>query len=61
MTVPEFAALLKISRRSAYRAVEAGVVHSIRIGRRILIPTTPVLRMLGIDDEQHQVGEQPSS
>lgn len=44
MTVREVAALLNVSLRSVYRAVEAGVIPSIRIGRRILIPTALLYR-----------------
>ncbi len=37
-TVDEAAALLGISRNKAYEAVKTGVIPSIKIGRRILIP-----------------------
>lgn len=39
MTVRQVAALLGVSLRSVYRAVADGIIPSIRIGRRILIPT----------------------
>jgi excisionase family DNA binding protein len=38
LTVEEAAKLLRVSRGSAYEAVRAGVIPSISIGRRILIP-----------------------
>jgi excisionase family DNA binding protein len=38
LTVEEAAELLGISRGSAYQAVRAGDIPSIRIGRRVLIP-----------------------
>ena len=38
LTVEETAELLRISRGSAYEAVRTGVIPSISIGRRILIP-----------------------
>ncbi len=48
MTVEEAGALLGISRRSAYRAAAAGHIPTIRLGRRILVPTALLFRMLGI-------------
>ena len=48
MSVPEAARLLGISTRSAYRAVDAGQIPSIRIGRRIRVPTAKLYDMLGI-------------
>jgi excisionase family DNA binding protein len=38
LTVPEIAEALGVSRMSAYAAVRAGVIPSIRIGRRVLVP-----------------------
>ena len=38
LTVPEAAALLRISRNLAYELVAQGVLPSIRLGRRIRIP-----------------------
>ena len=46
MTVEEAAALLGISRNTAFRAVRAGDLPSIRIGRRILVPRDRLLRLL---------------
>lgn len=39
MTVTEAATWLGLSRNTAYQAVREGVIPSIRVGRRILIPT----------------------
>jgi excisionase family DNA binding protein len=47
LTVPEAARLLRISRGAAYEAVRMGQIPSVRIGRRVLIPTALLLRMLG--------------
>ncbi|HVV77128.1 MAG TPA: helix-turn-helix domain-containing protein [Mycobacteriales bacterium] len=47
MTVDEVAAMLGISRNSAFRAVKSGDLPSIRIGRRILVPRERVLSLLG--------------
>jgi excisionase family DNA binding protein len=38
MTVPEAAKLLRISRNHCYELVKRGVVPSIRLGKKIVIP-----------------------
>lgn len=38
LTVPEVAALLRISRGSAYEAVRTGQIPSLRFGRVIRVP-----------------------
>lgn len=48
VTVDRVAAILKISRASAYAAVASGEIPSIRINRRILVPTAKLLEMLGV-------------
>jgi excisionase family DNA binding protein len=47
MTIPEAARLLGISRSAAYRAVARGEIPTIRIGRRLLVPTAKLYAMLG--------------
>ncbi len=47
MTVEEAAALLGISRSAAYRAVAAGQLPTIRLGRRLLVPTAKLEALLG--------------
>ena len=47
VTVQEAGHLLGISRASAYEAAARGEIPTIRIGRRILIPSAPLLAMLG--------------
>jgi excisionase family DNA binding protein len=47
MTIPEVARLLGISRSAAYRAVARGEIPTIRIGRRLLVPTAKLYAMLG--------------
>ncbi len=47
MTIPEAAKLLGISRSGAYRAVARGEIPTIRIGRRLLVPTAKLYAMLG--------------
>ena len=49
VTVDEFAELMGIGRTSAWAAVNAGEVPTIRIGRRVLIAVPALLRTLGDD------------
>jgi len=46
LTVSECAKLLRISRGSAYEAIATNTIPHVRIGRRILIPTFALERML---------------
>ena len=47
ISIEEAALLLGISRSAAYRAAKAGQLVTFRVGRRRLVPTAPLLRMLG--------------
>lgn len=49
LTVDAVAKLLHVSRASAYQAVHSGEIPSIRVGRRILVPTAALLALLGLD------------
>ena len=53
MTVEQAGQLLGISRRSAYRAAAAGQLPTLRLGRRILVPTAALHRMLAITPPAH--------
>ena len=44
--VEEVATMLGISRSSAYRAAQLGQIPSFRVGRRMLVPRTALLRLL---------------
>jgi len=46
-TVPEAAALLGISRATAYRSVRSGELRALQFGRRIVVPAPVVEEMLG--------------
>jgi excisionase family DNA binding protein len=50
ITVDEAADVLAITRTGAYQAVRRGEIPSVRVGRRLIIPTTSLLRLLGVDD-----------
>jgi excisionase family DNA binding protein len=47
ITVEHAAAIFGISRGAAYEAVRTGTLPSIRIGRRLLVPTARVAIILG--------------
>ena len=45
-SVEEMAMALQLSRNSAYKAVRSGEVRSIRIGKRVLVPTAAIRQLL---------------
>jgi len=45
-TIKEVAAILGISRGSAYEAAKRGEIPTIKIGRRLVVPAEPFDRML---------------
>lgn len=48
-TVDKAAKRLGIGRNQAYEAVRRGEIPSVKIGKRILVPTAALDRLLGID------------
>ncbi|MER5623974.1 helix-turn-helix domain-containing protein [Streptosporangium sp. NPDC002544] len=48
MTVAETALVLGVHRDAAYDAVHRGDLPSIRVGRKILIPTAKLADLLGL-------------
>ena len=46
---PETGHFLGLSKQSTYDAAARGDIPTIRIGRRILVPTAALSQMLGID------------
>lgn len=51
ITVEHSARLMGISRGSAYQAARTGEIPTIRVGRRILVPTARLLAILGLGPE----------
>lgn len=47
---PDTGQALGLSRQSTYDAVARGDIPTIRIGRRLLVPTAALRRMLCLDD-----------
>ena len=52
ITVEQAGELLGISRRSAYRAASNGELPTIKLGRRLLVPTKRVLELLGLSEDR---------
>ena len=48
VTIEESGEILGIGRSSAYAAAKAGEIPTIRVGRRLLVPTAMLLSMLGM-------------
>lgn len=49
ITVEQAGGLLGLPVRTTYRAAARGEIPSIRIGRRLLVPTRRLLDLLGLD------------
>lgn len=62
-TTDRLGEMLGISRRSAYRAVARGDLPTLRLGRRILVPTPRLLALLGaeIDVSDADTPKQPAA
>lgn len=50
VSVERAGAILGVSRASAYEAVKAGAIPHLRIGRRIVVPTAALRRLLGVEE-----------
>jgi hypothetical protein len=51
MKVERVARAFDISRAKAYEAVKLGDIPSIKLGRRVVVPTAAVRRMLQLDGD----------
>lgn len=49
-TIEEAARVLGVSRSVAYASAQAGTIPTIRLGRRLLVPTAALRRLLQLDD-----------
>ena len=49
LSVNEAAEILECDPRTVSRALDAGTIPSIPVGRRRMIPTAPFLKLLGIE------------
>lgn len=57
LTVEEAARLCRIGRNAAYEAVASGELPGMRIGRRWVIPTMRLLRLLGVGVDEDPTRE----
>jgi len=51
ISIPDYARLLGVSRASGYTYAREGQIPTIKVGRRVRIPSAIVLRQLGLDTE----------
>jgi excisionase family DNA binding protein len=52
LTVEQAGELLGVSRRSAYRAASTGELPTIKLGRRLVVPTARILELLGLSEDR---------
>jgi excisionase family DNA binding protein len=57
LSVEGAARLLGISRGLAYDAARRGELPTIRLGRRLLVPTARLLELVGEQGPTHEMGE----
>jgi excisionase family DNA binding protein len=53
ISVEQAAKLLGVSRSAAYRAAASGQLPTLAFGRRLRVPTAPLLKMLGVSFEEN--------
>lgn len=46
LTVEELARFLRVNRNTVYGAIQAGLIHHVRLGRAIRVPKAAVERLL---------------
>jgi excisionase family DNA binding protein len=57
LTIPEVAAVLRISRSSAYEAAQRGELPTVRFGRRLRVPRYALAKLAGLSPEQYDAPE----
>ncbi|MDQ3784415.1 MAG: helix-turn-helix domain-containing protein [Actinomycetota bacterium] len=57
LEVEEAARILGLGRASAYIGVKNGDIPAIRVGKRLLVPTAALRRMLALDVESPAIEE----
>lgn len=53
---PEAGKALGVGRSSAYEAAAAGTIPTIRVGKRLVVPTAALRRLLQLDEPATPVG-----
>lgn len=54
LSVEQVGDLLGVSRGAAYQAIKEGQIPHFKIGKRIIIPTSQILTMLGVAGEHNE-------
>ena len=49
LTVADTLRIIPISRNKMYDAIARGEIKTVRIGKKILVPTAPLKRQLGLE------------
>lgn len=49
LTIAEVMEILPLGRTAAYEAVKRGDIPTVRLGRRLVVPTAALRRMLSLD------------
>ena len=49
LTVADALKVVPISRNGIYEAIRRGEIQTVKIGKKILVPTAPLRRLLGIE------------
>jgi hypothetical protein len=57
VTVPEGGAFLGLGRAASYEAARAGTLPTLRVGKRLLVPTAGLLRLVGLDPDRSEPAE----
>lgn len=55
-TVPEAGRMLGIGRDAAYRAASEGIIPTLRLGRRLVVPVPKLMALVGLDPEMSEAG-----
>ena len=50
ITVADALKVLPLSRNGIYEAIRRGDIKTVRVGKKILVPTAPLRRQLGMDE-----------
>ena len=61
LTIEEAARALRIGRSAAYEAARRGEIPTIAIGRRLLVPTAALYRLVGLSPETCTSNSSPRS
>ena len=48
---PETAGWMELGRSAVYQAAERGEIPTLKVGRRVLVPTAALRKLLKLDDE----------